>query len=67
VPYFFEGLEDFARMVFEELDPNLWHYLWNEHKGTLDKFIWFLLTVHDIQCHTTMKECLCVGLDERFE
>lgn len=54
-------------MVFEELDPNLWHYLWNEHKGTLDKFIWFLLTVHDIQCHTTMKECLCVGLDERFE
>jgi hypothetical protein len=28
-------VEDLARLVFEELDPNLWHYIWFEFKGLM--------------------------------
>jgi hypothetical protein len=51
-------------MVFEELDPGLWHYLWFEHNGHHDKFILFLLMVYDIQCHTAILEWSSASLDE---
>jgi hypothetical protein len=29
--------------------------------GPLDKFIWFLFMMYDIQCHTAMREWLSIG------
>jgi hypothetical protein len=51
-------------MVFEDLDPSLCYYLCFEHKGHRDKFIGFVLSVSDIQCHIAVLDCLSAGLDE---
>lgn len=61
---FTKVLEDLARLVFNELDLGLWHYIRFENRRHCGKFIGFLLLVYDIQCHIAMLDWLSVGLDE---
>jgi hypothetical protein len=47
-PLFLKALEDLAKLVFEELDPGIWHHLWFEDRSHFGKFIVFLMLVYDI-------------------
>jgi hypothetical protein len=51
-------------MVFEELDPGLFDYLWLEYQGIHGNLLGFLKMVYPIQCNTAMNELFSVDLDE---
>jgi hypothetical protein len=57
-------VEDLARLVFEELDLNLWHYMWFEFKGHLNEFIKVLFLVYYFHCRTDMLDWLSASLNE---
>jgi hypothetical protein len=55
-------VEELARLVFKELDPDLWHYMWYECEGRLDEFLEVLFLVYFAHGWLNALEWFYVGL-----